>query len=180
MKIDSSVVAKNGLPIICVTLPNFETAAIGIFTKVGSRYEKENERGISHFLEHMAFKGTTNRTNKQLTTEIEILGSWTNAYTDKSLTAYFVNGLAKHSATHGSILGDIISNSTFDQKDINVESQAILEEIAMYNDDPGSICWENMFLTQYPNQPLGLPILGDPEFIKSAQTYNFFDYTRLH
>jgi predicted Zn-dependent peptidase len=166
----------NGLRVITATLPGFDSAAVGAFVDVGSRNENPEENGIAHFLEHMAFKGTTTRNALDIAIEIETLGSNINAYTSQGITAYFVTGLGSTMEKSVAIIGDVLTNSVFNDADITVEKGVILQEISRSFDNPGHVAYNAFNQTAYPGQAIGRSILGPPEFIKSATRENFTSF----
>jgi len=166
----------NGLRVITATLPGFDSAAVGAFVDVGSRNERAEENGIAHFLEHMAFKGTTTRSALDIAGEIETLGSNINAYTSQGVTAYFVTGLAKNVEKSVAIIGDVLTASVFNESDIATEKGVILQEISRSTDNPGHIAYNAFNETAYPGQAIGRSILGPPEFIKAATRENFTSF----
>ena len=159
MNIEETVL-PNKLRVITNKVLSSKTTAVGAFIPSGSRQETEENNGVAHFLEHMAFKGTTKRKAFDISHEIEVLGSWVNAQTDKNSTAYYSKGLKQHIGTSVDVLGDVLTDSVFDEPDIRLESGAILQEIAVYEDDPTSIMFELLEEIEFPNQPLGRKILG--------------------
>ena len=170
----------SGLRVITATLPGFDSAAVGAFVDVGSRNENADENGIAHFLEHMAFKGTSTRTALDIAVEIETLGSNINAYTSQGTTAYFVTGLASTVEKSVAIIGDVLSHSLFADADIATEKGVILQEISRSFDNPGSVAYNAFNRTAYPDQAIGRAILGPPEFIKSAGRENFTSFVHRY
>ncbi len=170
----------NGLRVISVNLPGFDSAAVGVFIKAGARNETAANNGIAHFLEHMAFKGTRNRTALQIGAEVEVLGSNINAYTSHDTTAYFVTGLKSTIAQSVAILGDVLCNSTFEPGDIAVEKGVILQEIRRSQDNPSHVAYDGYGAMAYPEQSLGRPILGRAEFIEGVNREHFTDFVQQH
>jgi len=179
MNIEQSTL-PNGLRVISVNLPGFDSAAVAAFVDAGSRNETAENNGIAHFLEHMAFKGTTHRTSLQIGQEIEVLGSSINAYTSQDQTCYFVTGLKSTVAESVAILGDVLTSSVFDTAEIAVERGVILQEIRRSSDNPSHVAHDGFGLTAYPDQALGRPILGRPAFIESAGQDNFRNFVAKH
>lgn len=170
----------NGLRVLTINNPNYTTTTVAVVNSVGSRYESKDINGISHFLEHLAFKGTKNRDVVQIATEAERLGANVNAYTSQDKTVYHISGMSEHVETFVDILSDIMLNSIFPEDEINRERGAVLQEIHRYNDDPQSLCFSYFNSTAYPNQPIGRPILGSPEFVKNVQRDDFVKYFNEH
>ena len=175
MKIKLSTLS-NGLTVISINLPGFESTIVSAYVNAGSANELEHENGIAHFNEHMFFKTTTNRTTLQIASDIENMGSNTNAYTSCSKTCYYIKGLKENLSSTIDILGDMFCNHVFNTSDIDVERNVILQEIAQNLDDPVSVAYDKLGLITYPSHPAGKTILGDPEFIKHATRDNFLDF----
>jgi predicted Zn-dependent peptidase len=170
----------NGLTIASVRLPGFRTAAVGTFVKVGSRDEPAELNGISHFLEHMAFKGTATRDARRISLEIERVGAMMNAYTAKDHTAFHTVLLAEHMPVALDVLADVVLRSTFPPDEIERERQVILQEIGEAKDDPESIAQDEFDLRAYPKQAFGRPILGSARFVKRVGRDDFRHYLRAH
>ncbi|EKE09882.1 MAG: hypothetical protein ACD_16C00100G0044 [uncultured bacterium] len=159
----------NGLRIITDDIPGILSATVGLWVEVGARYESPEVNGISHFLEHMAFKGTTTRTAKQIAEEIESVGGHLNAYTSKENTAYHARVLEHDVPLALEIIADIIQNSTFDPSEVNRERHVILQEIGQTQDTPDDIIFDYFQETAFPNHSLGRPILGSPDNVRRIQ-----------
>jgi predicted Zn-dependent peptidase len=166
----------NQLRISVDEMKEVETVSIGVFVNTGSRNENLKINGISHFLEHMAFKGTKKRSAKQIAEEFEGIGGYINAYTSKEKTVYYTKVLKQHAEFAVEFLSDILQNSTFDNKELEKERGVILQEIAMTNDSPDDIIFDYFQSTAYGNQSLGQSILGSPENIKKFSRENFINY----
>ena len=166
----------NGLRVVTAKLPGFDSAAVAAFVDSGSRNETAAENGIAHFLEHMAFKGTTSRSSLDIAREIESLGSNINAFTSQGVTAYFVTGLGSNIEKSVAIIGDVLTASVFDDADIETEKGVILQEISRSQDNPSSVAYRSFGTTAYPDQALGRSILGEPDFIKSVTRDNFVSF----
>ena len=166
----------NGIRVITAKIPNFDTAVVAAFVNAGSRYETAEENGIAHFLEHMAFKGTTTRTAFDIADTVETLGSDINAFTSQNMTAYHVTGLGSNIRESVEIIGDIISNSIFDTEELEIERGVILQEIARSADDPNRVVYDIASNLAYPDQALGRPILGPPSIIKNVTRDNFVSF----
>jgi predicted Zn-dependent peptidase len=170
----------NGLTVASVRLPGFRTAAVGAFIRVGSRDEPATLNGISHFLEHMAFKGTALRDARRISLEIERVGASMNAYTAKDHTAYHTVLLAEHMPVALDVLADVIRRSTFPPEEIERERQVILQELGDAADDPESIAQDEFDLKAFPKQAFGRPILGSPRFVRSVTRDDFRHYLDTH
>ena len=121
---------ENGLRIASDTIDHVETVALGVWLNIGTRHEKKSENGIAHMLEHMAFKGTANRTALDISKAIEDVGGYMNAYTSREMTAYYVRVLRKDIELAVDILSDILQNSTFDEAEFAREQGVVLQEIS--------------------------------------------------
>ncbi len=163
----------NGLRVISVRLPGFDSAAVAAFVNAGSRNEESRNNGIAHFLEHMAFKGTRTRSALQIGAEIEVLGSNINAYTSQDQTAYYVTGLKGTIAQSVEILGDVLTASLYEPNEIEVERGVILQEIRRAQDNPSHVAYDGYGTAAYPDQPVGRPILGPSSNIEAMRREDF-------
>ncbi|MBA3814250.1 MAG: insulinase family protein [Alphaproteobacteria bacterium] len=169
---------KSGLRVITDDIPGIATATLGLWVQVGARYEPASINGISHFLEHMAFKGTTTRSAKQIAEEIENVGGHLNAYTSREATAYHARVLAEDVPLAVELIADIIQNSTFEEEEIARERDVILQEIGQSFDTPDDIIFDYFQETAFPDQPLGRPILGPPEIIRKITRNDLNEYMK--
>ncbi|NLK97009.1 MAG: insulinase family protein [Epulopiscium sp.] len=168
----------NGVTIVSEKLPFVRSIALGIWVRNGSRHERIHESGISHFIEHMLFKGTKNRTSKQIADEMDRIGGQLNAYTTKEYTCYYFRALDNHIDQALDILTDMFLNSNFEEKEIEKEKGVILEEINMYEDSPEELVHDLMQKAVWEENPLGEPILGTTETIATFDhktLKNFFN-----
>lgn len=170
------ITLKNGLRLAVDEMKDVETVSVGVFVNTGSRNEMPEINGISHFLEHMAFKGTKTRSARQIAEEFEGIGGRINAYTSKEKTVYYAKVLKKHAEFAVEFLADILQNSTFDSVELEKERGVILQEIAMTNDTPDDIVFDYFQEAAYPNQALGRSILGPVKNIKKFGRDHFVDY----
>jgi len=171
---------ENGVRVLTIHNQNTQTVSVGVFVNVGSANETSYENGISHFLEHMAFKGTKRRSYNKISSDAERLGAEMNAFTDRDMTAYFIKGLSAHAPIFVDILGDIFCNSTFPAEEIEKEREVILQEYRMYADKPGYVAHDLTHEIAYPNQAFGRKIIGEPKNIKAFQRQDFLDYVAKH
>jgi len=171
---------KNGLKVAASQLPNRDSVAVAIWTKVGSRYETARVSGISHFVEHLLFKGTKNRTTRQIKESIEGLGGVFNAFTGEESTCYFVKILKQHYDLAVEVLADMVLNPIFSPKEINRERTVVLEEIRMYQDQPSQFVHERMSQLLWPNQPLGRFIAGTEETVAKIQRRDFVEFKKKY
>ncbi len=157
----------SGLVVITDNMPHLETASLGVWVGAGSRDEAPEENGISHFLEHMAFKGTTRRTARQISEEIESVGGDINAATGVETTAYYARVLKDDVPLALDVLSDILSEPLFDPDDLNREKNVIIQEIGASEDTPDDIIFEQLQATAYPDQPVGRTIMGTRQTVRS-------------
>ena len=158
---------NNGMTLITDYVNTVETVSVGMWNKVGARNERKEINGVAHLLEHMAFKGTKNRSAAQIAKEVELVGNSHNAYTSREITAYYMSGLKENVELSIDVISDILQFSTFDSQELDKERGVILQEIGMYADEPDSIVGDKFDELAYPNQPMGRSILGTSEIIKS-------------
>ncbi|WP_416065627.1 M16 family metallopeptidase [Rhizobium sp. ZK1] len=173
---------KSGLTVVTQTMPHLESAALGVWIKSGSRNETEDEHGIAHLLEHMAFKGTGRRSARQIAEEIEDVGGEVNAATSTETTSYYARVLKDHVPLAVDILADILTESAFEEEELEREKQVILQEINAANDTPDDVVFDRFSEVAYRGQTLGRPILGTPETVVSftpqqIRTYLGRNYT---
>jgi len=166
----------NGLRIVSNHMPAVQSVSLGAWIEVGSRHEKPEINGISHMLEHMAFKGTTTRSALQLVEEIEDVGGSINAYTSRENTAYYAKVLKEDMALAVDVIADILQNSTIDETELERERSVILQEIYQANDTPDDIVFDHFQTTAYPDQALGRPVLGEAEIVKSLSRDTILSY----
>jgi predicted Zn-dependent peptidase len=133
----------SGLTVVTERMERVETVSLGAYVATGSRHEQESENGVSHFLEHMAFKGTERRSAMQIAEEIEAVGGHINAYTAREQTAYYVKVLKEDTALAADIIGDILTHSTFEPEELERERGVILQEIGQANDTPDDIIFDH-------------------------------------
>lgn len=166
----------NNLRIATHNMPYVDSIAVSIWVKTGSRRENEANSGISHFLEHMAFKGTKNKTAKQIAESFDNIGGKVNAFTSREITCYHAKVLKEDIDTACEILSDILQNSTFPEEELEKEREVILQEIAMTNDAPDDIIFDYFQETAFPNQAIGRPILGSIKNVKSISSQDLKNY----
>ena len=158
---------KSGLTVVTQTMPHLESVALGVWIKSGSRNETTDEHGIAHLLEHMAFKGTARRTARQIAEEIEDVGGEVNAATSTETTSYYARVLKDHVPLAVDILADILTESAFEEEELEREKQVILQEINAANDTPDDVVFDRFSEAAYRDQTLGRAILGTPETVVS-------------
>ena len=171
---------SNGINVVTYSMEHVNSITINVIVKVGSRYESEEESGISHFLEHMAFKGTKNRTATDIAIEFDTIGGHFNAYTSRENTVYYAKVLSQHGKQAMTILADILQNSVFNSDEITKEFSVISQEIAEVKDNPDDLVYEKFYTLAYPNQSLGRSILGSIENIAKFDKSTFTNYMSKH
>ncbi|MET0597441.1 MAG: pitrilysin family protein [Mesorhizobium sp.] len=167
---------SNGLTVATETLPHIESVALGIWVKSGARNEREDEHGIAHLLEHMAFKGTHRRTAWKIASEIENVGGEINAATSVETTSFYARVLADDVPLAIDILADILMESKFDAEELQREQHVILQEIGAAHDTPDDIVFDRFTETAFRHQTIGRSILGTPETVKSFTSKQLHDY----
>ena len=162
-----STTLPNGMTVLTDDMPHLESASLGIWVKAGSRSETEAEHGISHVLEHMAFKGTESRDALEIASTIENVGGDLNAATSVEHTGYFARVLKEDVALAADILSDILQNSQFEQSELDREQQVIVQEIGAARDNPDDHVFDLFQQAAFPDQPIGRTILGTVESVNS-------------
>ena len=166
----------NGLRVVYERLPYLRSASIGVWVKAGSMMEGENETGLSHFLEHMAFKGAAGRSAKALADEIDLIGGNLNAATSKTYTCYYAKTVDKELGKAIELLGDLVVRPLLDDKDVDKERGVILEEIAMEEDSPEDLVYNLLHQGIYRGQTLSGTILGNKESIAAYKRQHLMAY----
>jgi predicted Zn-dependent peptidase len=170
----------SGLRIVTDSMPQLRTASLGVFVGAGSRHERQQENGLSHLLEHMAFKGTRRRSARQIAEEIENAGGDLNAETSVEQTAYFARVLGEDSEIALDILSDILTDSQFDAAELEREKGVILQEIGAVEDAPDDLVFDLFTETAWPDQAIGRPILGTRERVRAFDRDAIDLYLRRH
>lgn len=169
---------SNGLTVATETLPHMESVSLGIWVKSGSRNEREDEHGMAHLLEHMAFKGTGKRSALQIATDIEDVGGEINAATSVETTAFYARVLQDNLPLAIDILADILTDSKFEPAELEREQHVILQEIGAAHDTPDDVVFDRFTETAFRHQAVGRSILGTPETVESftsAQLHDFLE-----
>jgi len=157
----------SGLVVVTDAMAHLETASLGVWIGCGSRDERSDEHGISHLLEHMAFKGTSRRSARQIAEEIEAVGGDINAATSVETTAYYARVLRADVPLALDVLSDILADPAFDPRELAVEQNVIVQEIGATEDTPDDLVFDHLQTTAFPNQPVGRSILGTRESVCS-------------
>ncbi|WP_075618210.1 M16 family metallopeptidase [Paenisporosarcina indica] len=171
--------SQNGVRIISEHIPHVRSVAVGVWVYVGSKHETPEENGLTHFIEHMLFKGTATRSARQIAEEFDRIGGYVNAFTSKENTCYYAKVLDHHAKHAISVLADMFFHSQFDEQELDKERQVVLEEILMVEDTPDDDVHEQLWNVMYPNQPLGASILGTKatlETFSKDSIHQFMDH----
>ncbi len=155
-----------GIRLVADKTSDVRSATLGVWIKAGSVFEQDENNGISHFIEHMLFKGTTKRSYKQIAEEIDNIGGQMNAFTSKECTCYYAKVIDERQDVAADVLFDMISNSTFPDEEMKKEKDVVLEEIAMSNDTPDDVSSELVSMSYFAGSPLEKTILGPEERVK--------------
>lgn len=159
----------NGVRIASVDMPHMQSVSVGIWAGIGGRHESKGSSGISHFIEHLLFKGTKKRSARTIIESVEGIGGYLNAFTTEDHTCYYAKAGAQHLPKLCAVLSDMYLNSRFDTDDIEREREVIKEEILMYRDNPAQHAQELLSATLWPAHPLGRPLTGTVETISSFE-----------
>ena len=173
-------VLPNGMRVVTDTMDELDTVALGVWVGIGSMYEPAEINGISHLLEHMAFKGTTTRTARQIAEEIENVGGYINACTSRETTSFYIKVLKEDTPLAVDILADILQNSTFDPEEFAREKTVVLQEISQSNDTPDDIVFDYFQECAFPDQPVGRPILGSVETVTGISRETLDSYMKTN
>jgi predicted Zn-dependent peptidase len=171
---------SNGLRVVTERMPGMESAAVGIWVGAGGRHEAPEQNGIAHFLEHMAFKGTTRRNALQIAEEIEDVGGYINAYTSREVTAYYARVLGGDVPLAIDLIADIVLNPVYEASEIETERGVILQEIGQALDTPDDIIFDWLQEAAYPEQPIGRTILGPSERVQAFSAADLRRFTAEH
>ena len=171
---------SNGFRIVTEHMPGLKSAAVGVWVTAGGRHERLDQNGIAHFLEHMAFKGTTRRSALEIAEAIEDVGGYINAYTSREVTAYYARVLETDVPLALDVIADIVLNPVFDPNEIEVERGVILQEIGQAWDTPDDIIFDWLQAESYRDQPLGRTILGPSERVQAFSRQDLSRFTAEH
>lgn len=167
---------KNGIKIVTEPLGDFKSCAVAIWIKSGTIYEKENEQGMSHFIEHMLFKGTISLAESDISDIADSLGGGLNAYTTKEYTCVVIRTLGKYIGDAFELISDMVLNSVFDKNDMESEKGVVLSEIASSRDSPENTVHELIHNTVFEASPVGRPILGTQESVSGFKSVDILNY----
>ena len=168
----------NGVRLIAEKIPHVRSVAMGIWVGTGSENESLTNNGISHFIEHMMFKGTKNRTAREVAEAFDAIGGHVNAFTSKEITCYYAKVLDEHFSTALEILSDMFFESVFDETEIEKEKKVVLEEIYMVEDTPDDLVHDMLSEVSVGDHSLGYPVLGTAETVNRFRREDLFQYIR--
>lgn len=171
---------SNGLRVLLDWQDQARSASFGVWVKSGPAYESRENNGISHFMEHMVFKGTATRTSLRISEEMDSIGGQMNAYTTTDFTCFYARALEEHVGQAFDIVSDMVVNPRFDPKDLELEKSVVAEEISMNEDQPEDRVAENLYRHIWPDSPMGMPILGTRDTLKGLGQQEMFCYHALH
>ena len=170
----------NGVRLLAIPMPHVQSASVGVFLRVGSRDETPDSNGISHVLEHMAFKGTSTRTVQQINLDAERLGADVNAFTSKNMTGYFMTGLGRHAEQFLRMTADIVLDSTFPEQELQRELEVIRQEAIEYEEDPEESSSELLDRAIWGDHPMGMPVIGTVKNIEGFTREDLVAHVRSH
>lgn len=171
---------KNGLRVVMERIPTCRSVSFGIWVKTGSRNEVPEQGGISHFIEHMLFKGTERFGAKDIAEQFDAIGGNVNAFTSKEYTCYYAKVLDEHLPIAVDVLSDMFFRSLLDDEELRKEKNVIVEEISMYEDTPDDIVHDLVSQAAYGEHPLALPILGTEEKLRTMSSEHLREYMQKH
>jgi predicted Zn-dependent peptidase len=171
-------VMSNGLRVVSEEIPHVRSASIGIWVDVGSRDEQESNNGISHFIEHMVFKGTEHRSVREIARSIESVGGYLNAFTGKEHTCYYARVLDEYCELAIDVLSDLVMHPTFPEKDLGREKGVVIEELKNAEDDPDDIIHDYFDKELFGSHPLGFPVIGTEPNLRSFTQADLKSYLR--
>ena len=170
----------NGLRVIAEPLPHLRSVSIGVWVRAGSILEKPEENGLSHFIEHLAFKGTERRSARQIAQEMDAVGGYLNAATSKLSTTYYAKVIDEDLDLAADILADIVIHPAYDEKELNKERSVVLEEISMTDDSPEDVAYDLIAAAMFGDQALGRTILGPREIIENCSREDILAFRARH
>jgi predicted Zn-dependent peptidase len=170
------IVLDNGIKVVAEPMPHYRSLSIGIWVKSGSRFESEQNNGISHLIEHMLFKGTETYDARTIASLFDRIGGNVNAFTTKEYTCYYAKVLAEHADTALAVLSDMYYRSRLDEHELSKEKNVIYEEIAMYEDTPDDLVHDLISIAAYGDHSLAYPILGTEQNLKALTSADLRQY----
>jgi len=171
---------NNGIRVVTEKISPFRSISIGLWVNVGSRDEEPKESGLSHFIEHMVFKGTKKRTAKEIAQSLESLGGHLNAFTSREQTCYYARVLDEHLPVAVDVLADLVKNGLLTPADLEKEKKVILEEIKDVQDNPADLVHDLYAQSLWKDQPLGQPVIGSSQTVSAFQRRDLVNYLKRH
>ena len=168
----------NGLSLLTETMPDVRSVSIGVWLKRGSRNESPKVNGISHFIEHLVFKGTENRSAREIALTMDSVGGQMDAFTSKEYTCFYAKVLDEHVPVAIDLLADIVQRPAFDRTELERERQVVLEEIRMVEDSPDDLIYDLFASEFYPHHALGRPIQGTADTVSSMSRRQLLGFFR--
>ena len=173
-------ILQNGIGVYAENIPDAESVSIGVWVGNGSRHERAHENGISHFIEHMVFKGTNSRTAKDIALQMDSVGGHLNAFTTREYTCFYAKTLAEHASVSMDILSDMVFEPELSKENMDLERRVVLEEIAMYEDSPEDVVYDLFCEAVWGKTAMGRPILGTPDTLSTVTPESMREYIRSH
>ena len=173
-------VLSGGVRVLTETVPSVGSVAVGAYVDAGSRDERDDEAGITHFIEHMVFKGTQRRRGYLINQRMESVGGYLNAFTSKEQTCFYARGLTEHLGRALETVLDFVTQPTLPEKELEKEKDVVIEEIKMYEDAPEDHVFDFYEQALYPDHPLGRPVIGTPESVRSFTRADLVGYIERH
>ncbi len=170
----------NGVRVLTETIPSVRSVSVGVWIATGSRDEAPSEAGISHFIEHMVFKGTARRRMHHIAQRLEAVGGYLNAFTSKEYTCFYARALDEHLGRAIDTVCDLVLQPNFPEKELEKEKEVVLEEMKMYDDTPEEAIFDRFESVVYRDHALGRPILGFPETVRSFSRAQLLDFVAAH
>ena len=171
---------SNGIRVVSEKIDYLKSISIGVWVGNGSRCETKEENGMSHFIEHMFFKGTEKRDAKKIASDIDAIGGQINAFTTREYTCYYTKTLDEHAQIALDVLSDMIFHSALDKNNMDLERNVIFEEINMYEDEPEEIVHDLIIQAAYGDNPMGRPVLGTKESLSGIDSDRMRKYLKTH
>ena len=171
---------QNGIRVFAENVPYAESVSLGVWVGNGSRHEKLEENGMSHFIEHMVFKGTATKSAKEIALMMDSVGGHLNAFTTRECTCFYSKTLSEHTEVGMDILSDMVFNPLLSDDDMELERRVVLEEIAMYEDSPEDMVYDIFSEAVWGNTPMGRTILGTPQTLRNITPDSMRKYMDGH
>src|SRR5437660_5153773 len=169
---------KSGLTIATAEMPHMASVSLGLWVGVGGRYEPAPLNGVSHFIEHLLFKGTARRSAHQISQAVEGIGGYLNAFTGEESTCFYAKARSEHFEQLLSVIMDMFLNSRFDPGEVDKEREVIKEELAMYLDQPQHLVQELLNEIMWPDHPLGRPLTGTEKSLDRLGCKQLLEFRR--